>query len=34
MAYKKNKKLLNYKQLGFSLHDKKTIFANPNMLIL
>lgn len=23
MAYKKNKKLLNYKQLGFSLHDKK-----------
>lgn len=28
-----NEKLLNYKLLGFPIHDKKAIFANLNLLI-
>ncbi len=32
MVYKKDENLLSYKQLRFPLHDKKTIFANLNIL--
>lgn len=33
MAYKTDEKLLNYKQLGFPIRNKKAIFANLNLLI-